>query len=96
MAVRIICIKRNKGIYENPWLAINYVEWINEKVNVNGITDRTKIYDWIKELEGEAYVIDKYGKKIPVIPAMSPDGDKDDKTADDETSDCLLFLPECI
>ncbi len=40
MAVRIICIKREKGKYENPYMAIDYLEWINERINVKGITDR--------------------------------------------------------
>lgn len=96
MAVRIICIKREKGVYENPWLAINYVEWVNERVNVNGITERAKIHDWIKDLDGEAYIIDPTGKKILLIPATSPGGNKYVKTGDDETIDFLLSLPECI
>jgi len=96
MAIRIICIKRNEGIHENPWLAINYVEWINERVNVNGITEREKIHDWIKDLAGVAYIIDKHGNKVPVEPAVSPKGDKYVKTADDETIDCLLSLPDCV
>jgi hypothetical protein len=95
MAVRVICIKKDEGNYENPYLAIDYVEWINERINVNGITDRTKIHDWIKNEDGEAYIIDRYGNKILLIPAVSPQGNKYVKTTDDETIDCLLSLPEC-
>ena len=59
MAVRIICIKKDEGITGNPYLAIDYFEWVNERINVNGITDRTQIYDWIKEGNGEAYITDE-------------------------------------
>ena len=96
MAVRIICIKKDKGRYENPYIAIDYFEWINERINVKGITDRTKIYDWIKEEDGDAYIIDDAGAKIRLIPAMSPQGNKYVKTVADETAkDCLLLLPLC-
>jgi hypothetical protein len=96
MAVRVICIKKEDGIYENPYLAIDYVEWINERINVKGVTDRTKIHDWIKDGEGEAYIIDKFGNKTFLIPAISPLGKKYVKTVDDETyPDNLLLLPTC-
>jgi len=96
MAVRIICIKKDKGDYENPYLAIDHLKWINERINVKGVTDRTKIHDWIKDEDGEAYVIDMSGNKIKLVPAISPQGDKYVKTAEDETVDCLLSLPDCM
>lgn len=96
MAVRIICIKKDDGDHENPYVAINYLEWVNERINVNGVTDRTKIYDWIKNERGEAYVVDKYGNKTYLIPAVSPMGAKYVKTvADESLTDHLLLLPDC-
>lgn len=95
MAVRIICIKKEDGTFENPYLAIDHFEWINERINVKGVTDRTKIYDWIKNESGEAYIIDEYGKKISLIPAVSPDGNKYVKTTSDIKKDVLLQLPDC-
>ena len=96
MAVRIICIKKDEGKYENPYVAIDHFEWINERINVKGITDRSKIHDWIKEEDGEAYIIDENGNKIHLIPAISPQGHKYVKTVNDETvTDCLLLLPVC-
>jgi hypothetical protein len=95
MAVRIICIKKDEGNHENPYVAIEHLEWINERINVKGVTDRTKIYDWIKEENGEAYIIDQFGNKTYLIPEVSPQGNKYVKTADDETVDCLLALPHC-
>jgi len=97
MAVRIICIKKDEGEYETPYVAIDYLEWINERINVKGITDRTKIYDWIKEENGEAYVIDRNGDKLYLIPAISAKGNKYVKTVGDESvADYLLQLPPCV
>jgi hypothetical protein len=96
MAVRIICIKRDEGEHENPYVAIDHLEWVNDRININGISDRAKIYDWIKNGKGEAYIVDQFGKKSYLIPAISPQGNKYVKTVVDETvSDCLLTLPEC-
>jgi hypothetical protein len=96
MAVRIVCIKKDEGKYENPYVAIDHFEWINERINVKGITDRSKIHDWIKEEAGEAYIIDENGRKIHLIPATSPKGHKYVKTVQDETAaDFLLNLPVC-
>lgn len=97
MAVRILCIKKDHGDYENPYVAIDYLEWVNERINVNGITDRTKIYDWLKYDNGEAYILDSFGNKRYLVPAISPLGNKYVKTVDDESVyDCLLSLPECV
>ncbi|WP_428329262.1 DUF3892 domain-containing protein [Mucilaginibacter sp.] len=96
MAVRIICIKKDDGDHSNPYLAIDHFEWVNERINVNGITDRSEIHDWIKESNGEAYVIDQYGNKNYLIPAMCPQGNKYVKTvADENVNDLLLLLPGC-
>jgi hypothetical protein len=97
MAVRIICIKKDEGEYENPYVAIDYLEWINERINVKGITDRAKIHDWIKEEDGEAYIIDKNGNKLRLMPAISKKGNKYVKTVADESAlDYLLQLPPCV
>jgi hypothetical protein len=97
MAVRIICIKRDQGKYKNPYVAIDYLEWINERINVKGITDRAAIHDWLKEEKGEAYIINKNGEKIYLIPAICPEGNKYVKTVVDETvPDDLLALPDCM
>jgi hypothetical protein len=96
MAVRIISIKKEKGHFESPYLAIDYLEWINERTRVNGITSRDKIYDWIKNANGEAYITDVSGNKTFLVPAMTPKGNKYVKTvADEEVTDYLLLLPEC-
>jgi hypothetical protein len=95
MAVRIICIKKDEGKYDNPYVAIDHFEWVNERINVKGVTDRSKIHDWIKNEDGEAYIIDQDGNKIYLIPAICPKGNKYVKTADDAGKDDLLLLPIC-
>jgi hypothetical protein len=96
MAVRIICIKKVEDNDDNPYLAIDYFEWVNERINVNGITERTLIHDWIKNGNGEAYIADATGNKTYLIPAVCPRGNKYVKTVIDETlADNLLLLPHC-
>ncbi|MGZ3872893.1 MAG: DUF3892 domain-containing protein [Mucilaginibacter sp.] len=96
MAVRIICIKKEEGMAENPYLAIHYFEWVNERINVKGITDRAKIYDWIKNEAGEAYITGADGTRTYLIPATCPQGNKYVKTVEDESvTDNLLLLPLC-
>lgn len=96
MAVRITCIKKDEQTDVNPYLAIDYFEWVNERINVNGITDRTQIHDWIKNGNGEAYIVDERGNKVYLIPAVCPQGNKYVKTVQDEgKTDNLLLLPLC-
>ncbi|WPU96660.1 DUF3892 domain-containing protein [Mucilaginibacter sabulilitoris] len=95
MSVRILCIKTDAGLHQNPYVAIDSLEWVNERINVKGITERDKLYDWIKDGDGEAYIIDQYGKKTSLIPAVCPEGNKYVKTVNDESEpDHLLALPQ--
>jgi len=95
MAIRIVCIKTDAVVKENPYVTIDSLEWVNERINVKGITERSKLYDWIKNEDGEAYVIDTNGIKTCLIPAISSRGNKYLKTVWDETTlDMLLNLPE--
>jgi hypothetical protein len=91
-----MCIKKEDGKHANPYLAIDYFEWVNERINVNGITDRSQIHDWIKDANGEAYITDQFGNKTYLIPAVCPEGNKYVKTvADESVDDYLLMLPQC-
>ena len=95
MAVRILCIITDAGQHKNPYIAIDSLEWVNERINVKGVTERAKLYDWIKDGDGEAYIIDQYGNKTSLIPAVCPDGNKYVKTVNDESQpDHLLALPQ--
>lgn len=95
MSVRILSLKKSNQPNENPYLAIECFEWVNERIKVNGITDRAEIYDWLKNLNGEAYIVDNSGNKYYLIPAISHDGKKYVKTnAGNKKQDLLLQLPE--
>jgi hypothetical protein len=97
MSVRIISFKKNGKPHKNPYLSIDYFEWINERIKVNGITERAEIYDWLKNSKGEAYIIDDAGHKYNLIPVISADGNKYVVTeTDNEARDVLFLLPEII
>ncbi len=96
MAVRILSVKKEAGVYDNPYLAIDYLEWVNERINVKGITDRPKLHDWIKDENGEAYIIDEQGERIFLIAELSADGVKYVRTANKQEADYLLILPDSV
>lgn len=95
MAVRIVSLKKTNPPDINPYLAIDSFEWVNERINVNGTTDRAKLYDWLKDFRGEAYIINNSGDKYYLIPALSADGKKYVKTnISTKMQDVLFHLPE--
>jgi len=95
MSVRILSLKKSAEPNANPYLAIECFEWVNERIKVNGVTDRAEIYDWLNNFNGEAYIIDNEGDKYYLIPAISPDGIKYVKTNSSEKKQDILFqLPE--
>ncbi len=95
MSVRILSLKKSTEPNANPYLAIECFEWVNERIKVNGVTDRAEIYDWLKNFKGEAYIIDNDGDKYYLVPAISADGKKYVKTNSCEKKQDVLFqLPE--
>lgn len=96
MAVAVICIKTEKFVSQNPYLTIDYLEWINERINVKGVTDRIKLHDWLNEEKGEAYIIDEGGNRFNLAAAINAEGDKYVKTSDDEKANRLLKVPTCV
>ena len=96
MAVKIICIKKDNGNHENPYVAITSLKWKEDGTGNEGETSRIKMYEFVEETKGVAYVVDSKGNKANLIGAISSKGNKYVKTiADDVTSDNLLKLPEC-
>lgn len=96
MAIRIISVIKNENKHENPYLSIDYLEWMNEHLGIRGLISRTQIYDWIKEAQGNVYVLNEFGIKRYLTTAVCLNGNKYVKTdKDDIETDYLLKLPEC-
>jgi len=96
MSVRISCIEKDGGNHENPYVAISYLQWINENTSETGRTSRVDMYDFVVNKNGQAYVRDVYGNIAYLMGAISKRGNKYVKTVADETkTDNLLKLDEC-
>lgn len=95
MSIRIICINKDGGYHENPYVAITSLGWINEETYATGNYTRVEMHDWIKR-GGVAYVKDSKGDIAYLVAEVSPWGTKYVKTKSDNTkADNLLSLPEC-
>lgn len=95
MSVKIICIKKDNGNHENPYVAIKSMNWLNEANQNSGTSTREQMYDFVKD-GNEAYVKDSLGNKAKLVAKTTDKGTKYVKTvADDVKSDNLLKLEEC-
>lgn len=96
MSVRIVCITKDNGNHENPHLAITNLGWVGELSGERGRITRLEMYNWIKDKQGVAYVVDSMANKVYVSTAISRFGNPYVRTISDgrETNN-LLNLPEC-
>jgi hypothetical protein len=96
MAIRITCIKKDAGNHENPHVAISELGWTEDGTGNTGRWSRLKMYDWIKNQNGYAYVRDTLGNTVRVGTAESATGTKYVRTyRDGKWTDNLLALDEC-
>ena len=96
MAIRITCINKSGGYHADPHHAISHLGWRNDQTGNTGRSTRLEIYDWIKEKNGAAYVLDRLGNKAYVGTRENTNGTKYLQTyADRVWTDNLLSLPEC-
>ncbi|AXC09894.1 hypothetical protein ACPOL_0519 [Acidisarcina polymorpha] len=96
MSIRITCIKKSNGHHEDPHHAISDLGWINEQTNEAKRSTRLEMYDWIKNHDGVASVLDARGNKARVGVREHANGTKYVQTyADRVWTDNLLALPEC-
>ncbi len=96
MAIRIVCINKSGGWHADPHHAISHLGWRNEETGEAGKNTRLEIYDWIKNKNGIAYVLDSRGNKAYVGVRENQYGTKYVQTyADQVWTDNLLALPEC-
>jgi hypothetical protein len=92
MSLQIIGVHRTSDEYDNPYLAINSLMWIDDNTQNRGITTRDVLFDWIND-NGMAYVLDEQGNKFRLLTATTKGGLKYVRTVFDETkSDRLLSL----
>ena len=96
MSVQIICINKSQGLHSDPHSAISTFGWRNDSTGATGKSTREQIYDWVKNKNGIAYVIDPFGNKVFVYPRENANGTRFLQTAADRRwTDNLLALPEC-
>jgi len=96
MAIRITCINKSGGYHADPHHAISHLGWRNDQTGDTGRSTRLEIYDWIKEKNGVAFVLDRLGNKAYVGTRENTNGTKFLQTyADRVWTDNLLSLPEC-
>lgn len=95
MAIKITCIKKANGDHENPYVAIESMNWTKDGSIENITSTREQMYDFVNG-GGYAYVEDKAGNKAKLVARLFNDKTKYVKTvADDVKSDNLLKLQEC-
>lgn len=83
MAIRIVCIKKDDGNYENPYVAISLLSWVNDRNGETGLITRDRLYDWIHDDKGIAYIDTGNKKILPLEAKISYSGDKYVKAIDD-------------
>lgn len=97
MAIRITCINKSGGDHADPHHAISHLGWVNEQTNETGKSTRLEVYDWIKNRQGVAYVLDSRGNRAYVGTRENVHGTHYLQTyADQVWTDNLLALRECL
>ena len=98
LAIKIICISKESGEHENPYLAISRLGWVDEFVTYKmGNCSREEMFDMI--LNGtSAFVYEQNSiVRYKLGCAISSDGKKYVKTQVNGSSrDRLLELNECL
>jgi hypothetical protein len=90
MPIQITGIHKTNNEYDNPYLSINSLMWVDDNTQNRGITTRDVLFDWIND-NGMAYIVDDEGNKYNLITATTKSGFKYVRTVLDETkSDKLL------
>lgn len=96
MGIRITCIKKAGDDHFDPHVAISELRWVNDRASGSGSSTREQVYDWLKNRNGVAYVVDRNGNKAFVYPRENAFGTRFVQThADGVWTDNLLAVPEC-
>jgi hypothetical protein len=96
MAVRIICITKDRGNHNNPHEGITFYGWLNEATGERGKTGRADMIKFLEVQGGSAYVKDLRGNMAYVGVYVTSWGTKYLRTyADKIWTDNLLSLRGC-
>lgn len=96
MGIRITCINKSNRFHADPHHAIESVGWLNDQTGETGKSTREAVYNWIKNEDGAAYVLDSRNNRARVGTRENAYGTKFLQTyADQVWTDNLLALPEC-
>jgi hypothetical protein len=96
MSIRITCINKAGGYHADPHSAIESLGWVNEQTGDSGKSTRLEVYEWIKNKNGRACVVDSRGNRADVGARENSNGTKYVQTyADKVWTNNLLSLPEC-
>ena len=94
MAIRVICINKDAGDHENPFVAITGMGWVDDQSGERGWSTRLQMYEFV-EASGHAYVQGPISR-ARLIAEVSARGTKYVRTEANSTeTDNLLKLPEC-
>ena len=74
MSIRITCINKSNGYHQDPHHAIQSLGWKNDSTGEDGKSSRLEIYDWLKNKNGSAYVLDQLGSRAAVHPRENSAG----------------------
>jgi hypothetical protein len=75
MPLQITGVHKMSNEFENLYLAINSLMWIDDTTQNRGITTREVLFDWIND-NGLAYIIDDEGNKFKLLTAITKSGFK--------------------
>ena len=96
MAVKIICINKDRGNHQNPHEGITHFGWINEQTRAAGKSTRAEMVQFLTQQGGQAYVRDARGNVAYVGVATNNHRLPFLRThADGKWTDNLLSLGEC-
>jgi hypothetical protein len=96
MAVKIVCVNKDRGNHMNPHEAITNLGWVNEQTRASGNSTKAQMIEFLERQGGTAYTRDDYNRIAYLVVRTSVLGNKFVKTiADGIESDNLLFLDEC-
>jgi hypothetical protein len=70
----ITCINKSGEFRSNPHRSISNFGWVEDGTGKRGKSSRLQIYNWIKNQNGQAYVIDRQVHKASVHPREMPTG----------------------